>query len=361
MDAISLREFKKGGSSLKFFFPIVMCLWAFWSPLQADVRQWLTSRYEVTKILGGSGFTLNFNGMTVAIRLVSVNVTDPKAAGKYLEDKILHQKINVIPEESAGTSPEGLQLAYAIVEEGGEKIFINEELIKAGWATYESVESGQFSKLQAKLLESSIQQKSNQIGTVDSSKASSSNQVCSELYSKKYHLMDCRWAKLLNPQSRILYDGFEAAEKADKFPCSQCLYERVKEKRTEAAQQKRTQSEEASSAPVAETQEKTSDAESSKPLGGLIGLNNDNFFYSPVSKKCSGLKAGQFILFKTLEEAKASGRKPDPGSLRIDNPVVPGPIDKECIGRGLPYLRPCRRDSEDPSGLCEPCLNGRIK
>ena len=360
---------------MKFILTVFLALSICGSALHADVRPWLTSRYEVTKILSNGGFTLNFNGMTVAVRLVSVKISDDKKTQQYLEENLLHKKITVIPEESAGTSPEGLQLAYAIFGDDDKKMFVNEELIKAGWATYTSVDSEQFAKLQAKLLEASIQQTSKSIGKIENQKAGSSNQVCSELYSKKYHLMECRWAKLLNPQSRILYDSFEAAEKAEKFPCSQCLYERVKELRTLASQQKHEQSEAAATAPTGTAENTESPAESetpvdtkespgsnaAKPIGGLIGIKSDSFFYSPVSKKLAGLKAGQFEVFKSLAEAKSSGRKPDPSSLRIDNPVVPAPVDHECCGRALPYLRPCRRDSAGPSGLCEPCLNGRIK
>lgn len=358
---------------MKFIFAILLALGTLCSCLTADVRPWLTNKFEVTKILPTGSFVLNFNGMNVAVRLVSLKAKDDQKIVKYLESNILRKKITVIPEESAGTSPEGLQLAYAIFEEGDKKIFVNEELIKAGLASYESVGSEQFAKLQSKLLEASIQTTATAASGEETKSAPISGQVCSELYSKKYHTMECRWAKLLNPQSRIMYDSFEAAEKTDKFPCSQCLYDRVKEMRTTASQQKREQSTAAVTSPSstatetdhknnAVTSEEKGDSPSNKKaLGGLIGLKGDNFFYSPVSKKMAGLKPGQFVVFMSLEEAKASGRKPDPSTLRIDNPVVPAPVDKECIGRSLPYFRPCRRDSAGPSGLCEPCLNGSVK
>ena len=91
----------------------------------------------------------------------------------------------------------------------------------------------------------------------------------------------------------------------------------------------------------------------------MFGIKNDKFFYSPVSKKLAKADGATLVKYSSLAEAKKSGRRPDPGSLRIQNPVVPPPEGKECIGRRLPYLRPCRRDADHPTGLCEFCLDGK--
>ena len=85
------------------------------------------------------------------------------------------------------------------------------------------------------------------------------------------------------------------------------------------------------------------------------------YFYSPVSPRLKKVAVSDMIGFDTLKAAKASGRKPDPISLRLT--ALPGyPVDKplpgECIGRALPYFRPCRRAPGDASGLCLECQKG---
>ena len=329
------------------------------SALQAEANHWLKTKYEVKQVLAGDKFSVDFNGMSLVVKLVSVKVSDEAGAKALLEKYIQGEKVTIIPDEDAGVSPEGLQLVYNVVAKDGEKFFMNELLIKEGLADLVAVNSKKYGSLQAKLKTAFDEQKKS--GPVSTKKdegeggLDESSKVCSELYSRKYHLLSCRWAKMINAQSRIIYDGFEPAEKAKKMPCSHCLYERVKEVRKELASQKKEQSEDARSAPSSEA------SDSGKPVGGLIGIKGDKSFYSPVSKKLANLTADKYVVFASLKEARGSGRWPDPGSLRIENPVVPGPEEGECIGRGLPYLRPCRRDAAHETGLCEPCLNGRVK
>ena len=139
---------------MKFMFMLFLAL-GFWSLNSlAEVQQ---GQYEVTKILPKGDFTLNFNGATVLVRLVSLKMNDEadKKIQHYLENHLLNKFIQVVFELSAGTSPEDIRLAYAIFKEDGKRTFINEELIKLGWATYERVESATYSKLQEKLLEAS--------------------------------------------------------------------------------------------------------------------------------------------------------------------------------------------------------------
>lgn len=319
------------------FLLVALCLLtpAGWT----NAQKWLTSKYKVKGIQGGDRFSVDFNGLALMVRLVSVKISDEKGARAFLEKKIKGKAITIIPEESAGTSSEGFQFVYAILKEDSGNLFVNEQLIKQGFASYENVKSETYDKLQTALKKASLDQTQLRV-KVDQKEFDNDDKVCSELYSKRYHLMSCRWAKMIDAQSRIIYKGFPAAEKAGKQPCSKCLYERVKSKRAE---------------------EKTSGGSSGVAhVGGLFGVEKYKRFYSPVSKRLRRLKDG-IVKFDTLEAARASGFKPDPGSLRIDNPVLPAPTGKECIGRALPYLRPCRRETEHPTGLCEPCLNGRIK
>jgi|SaaInlStandDraft_1057018.scaffolds.fasta_scaffold09868_4 hypothetical protein len=305
----------------------------------ANAKNWLTSKYEVKSIQGGDRFSVDFNGLALMVRLVSVKISDSKGAKKYLEESIKGKKITIIPEESAGTSSEGFQFVYAILKSDDGNLFANEELIKKGFATYDNVESKTYDKLQTALKKASLEQTTLHL-KVKQTDFDNKDKVCSELYSKRYHLMSCRWAKMIDAQSRIVYKGFPAAEKAGKQPCSKCLYERVKNKRVE--------------------EKKSGGTSGAAHVGGLFGVEKYKRFYSPVSKRLRRIDKG-VVKFETLKDAKASGYKADPGSLRIDNPVLPAPTGKECIGRALPYLRPCRRETELPTGLCEPCLNGRIK
>jgi hypothetical protein len=321
----------------------------------ANASHWLKTKYEVTKVLGPDKFSVNFNGMALVVKLVSVDIKNEEKATELLKKIIEGEKVTIIPDEEAGVSPEGLQLVYNVVAKSGKKVFLNEAMIKEGYATYVPVKSKLYKSLQAKLKTAASQQK-----VVKSSSSAKKNEaldpsskVCSELYSRKYHLLSCRWGKMISKQSRIIYEGFDAAEKAKKMPCSHCLYERVKEVRRKKASSSKEKSISARKVPT-----KTS---TSKPVGGLIGIVGDKSFYSPVSKKLANLPKEKFIIFSSLKKARASGRRPDPGSLRIDNPIVPGPEQGECIGRGLPYLRPCRRDAGHATGLCEPCLNGRVR
>jgi hypothetical protein len=70
---------------LKLYSSILIALTVLLATVHADVREWLTSSYEVTKVFGGDRFFLNFNGMNLAVRLVSVKVNDQDGATKYLQ------------------------------------------------------------------------------------------------------------------------------------------------------------------------------------------------------------------------------------------------------------------------------------
>ena len=175
-------------------------------------------------------------------------------------------------------------------------------------------------------------------------KPAAKGSIVSELNSTFYHLQTCPSANRLSKRSLIRYTSPEAAERAGKRPCSRCQRGRAREfnRKTSAPQTRRRQW-----------------------PGKLIGLkSNKTFFYSPVSVHLKKAQLSDMIGFNTLKEAKASGRKPDPYSLRLT--ALPGyPVEKpepgECIGRALPYYRPCRRAPADESGLCLECQRGELR
>jgi hypothetical protein len=163
--------------------------------------------------------------------------------------------------------------------------------------------------------------------------------VVAELNSRQYHVSTCSSAKRLSKRNIIRYASADAAERAGKKPCGWCLAER------------------------AEKFSKSDKAASRRKLpGALIGLkSNTRFFYTPVAPQLKKVKVDDMIAFKTVAKAKASGRKPDPISMRLT--ALPGyplelPEKGECIGRALPFYRPCRRDAKGPSGLCIYCAKG---
>lgn len=319
--------------------------------LVADDSKWLKSTFEVKQVLSGDRFSIDFNGIALVVKLVSLRLDDENGAKAFLEEKIKGKSLNIIPEQGAGLSPKGFQLVYAILKEDGGSFFVNEQLILEGFASHVGVESKKYERLQTVLQKATLKKKTVRISQNPGNvKFNPEAKVCSELYSKRYCILNCRWAKLINPQSRIIYTNYEAAEKVGKNPCSSCLYERVKQKRME----------ERKSQPSSASKKEKKKA-GTQHTGALFGLKKDKRFYSPISKKIARASEDDVISFSTVAEAKADGRKPDPASLRIDSPILPAPTGKECIGRSLPFLRPCRIETDHPTGLCEPCLNGRAK
>lgn len=326
--------------------------------LSADTKTWLRSKYKVRKVLNGLQFIIDFNGIGLPLNLVHLDVQNQKGAKELLLKTIQGKKLTIIPEEAEGLTEMGMQQVYAFYKVGSKKTFVNELLIKKGFANYKEGKSEKYKKLLALLKKAG----GNSESSSSKSSASSDSEYCSELYSSKYHKLSCRWAKKMNPQSRIIYETMVSAEKAKKKPCNSCLFERVGELRKLKAKQKKTS---VSSKPKSQTKqkEKTSEtkSKSKKAVGALFATKSSKYFYSPISKELAKFDSKDLIAYKNVKNAKAAGKKPDPRTLRIGNPVMPPPKGKECIGRALPYLRPCRRETEDPTGLCEPCLNGRMR
>lgn len=322
---------------------------AFFLPMEAaSSKSWLKNKYKVKQVLSGDRFAVDYQGINLVVKLVGVKVSHEDKARKELESLIKGKRAIIVPEELAGITDSGLQQVYAFIGDGQKRIFVNDHLIQKEVAQFVDGPSLQFKKFMNKMRESSLRHQPPE-------KKLDKTQIggfCSELHSKKYHLVSCKWSKLMNEQNRIIYDSTSSAERVGKTPCYHCLYSRVKEIRLKRSRVASSTSKRLSKGPARNTDDMT---------GYLFGNSDDNYFYSPVSKKLPKFKNTNLIRFNSLKEALSSGRKADMGSLRINNPVVPKPVGKECIGRSLPYMRPCRRETTHPTRLCEPCLNGRIR
>jgi len=361
-------EFKMCRMRPKFWFILttLACLVFVCHQGFGEENNWLTSKYDVKKVISGDKFAIDFNGIQLIVSLVSLKILDESEAKLALQKWLEGHQVTIIPEADAGTTPEGFQRVYVFAfEDSKTRVFVNQKMIEENHAEYQQIKSGSYAKLQdamSKAQQERLKESASSSSSLDKEVMDKGMfKVVSELYSKKYHRTDCRWANMIHPQSQIIYDTYQDAETAEKEPCSHCCYSRVQERRKQEALQKKLATvekvEEKSLAPEASKNE-TSE---SKNINGLFGLKGDKFFYSPVSKKILAANASEVVKFSSLLEAKKSGRRPDPGSLRIENPVVPGPEGDECIGRSLPYLRPCRRSTDHPTGLCLPCLNAKSK
>lgn len=332
----------------------------------ANSKNWLTSKYDVSKIMSGNKFSIDFNGIQLIVNLVSVKVTNESKAQANLKDWLEGNQVTIIPEAAAGTSSEGFQRVYVFAFQGSNRVFVNQKLIEEGNAEYQKIRSNSYAKLQdamAKSQKEQLKKSSTTSSSLDKEMMEKGSfKVVSELYSKKYHRMDCRWASMIHPQSQIIYDSYQDGELAKKNPCSQCCYSRVQEIRKQDAMKKKLGESEKKKTSYASTKKSyssskpTEKVEVIKNVGSIFGIKGDKFFYSPVSKKIRNTSASKLEKYSSLTAAKRSGRRPDPGSLRINNPVVPRPEGDECIGRRLPYLRPCRRSADHPTGLCDTCL-----
>lgn len=305
------------------------------APREAQTT-WLNSKFKVLDILPGDKLVVDFKGLKIAVRLAHLApLAQNEKAREFLRQNLIGKDVVIIPEDAAGLGEDGFPRVYAFLKGKDKSDFVNEDFLKAGLCSFAKEKaSGDYKQFLDKLEVASQEAK-------PAADYRSSGSFCSELNSKRYHTMACKWATQMDQQSRIMYESFDAAEKADKSPCSLCLYDRVKDVRASGGE---------------DNQEKTD-----RIHGHIIGLKGDDLFYSPVSKAVAQARLDELVLFKSLKEARESGRKPDPGSLRIDNPVVPAPAVGECIGRALPFFRPCRRPATQPTGLCEACLNVRTK
>jgi hypothetical protein len=158
--------------------------------------------------------------------------------------------------------------------------------------------------------------------------------VYSELNSSQYHSPNCKWTARMNPQRRIKYTGFEAAEKSSKRPCWICLPKRAEEHTFGGKH----------------TKSKSGALQYAPGKGPIFGYKGE--FHTPV---CPKLKGKQKVVsgYPNKDLARASGSsKPCNFCLRLRyKPPGPG----ECMGRSPGYWRPCQRKSVGSSGLCLVC------
>jgi hypothetical protein len=309
--------------------------------------------------MGPDKVKVSFHGLPVVVRLANVK-TQPEAKN-MLEKLIGKKEVTLTYADELGTDESDIPYVYMGVGPALARKFVNVELVEQGLADYsrsEACEKRYSKRFTAALTKAkkaklgiwsgSIKVKEDKHEPVVadvkpvkpdvSVKPVSKGNLVSELNSRYYHLSTCPIASRLSKRSLIRYSSPEAAERAGKHPCARCLIERAR--KFSGKSEKRT----------------------IRWPGKLIGLKSDpTYFYSPVSVKLKKVKASDMIGFNTLAEAKASGRKPDPYSLRLT--ALPGyPLEKpepgECIGRALPFYRPCRRAPADASGLCLECQRG---
>ncbi|MBF0244440.1 MAG: hypothetical protein HQL31_04125 [Planctomycetes bacterium] len=295
----------------------------------------MSTQYEVLKVPSGDKLVINFKGLTLMMRLVCIQAPEQggESAQKALATLVEGKEVTIIPETSMGLSDDGLQQIYCFVrKEDNKQLFVNEELLRQGMARFRAGKTDDFKVFMDKL---------EALKNMDIPEHHLGKAVyCSELNSKRYHEASCKWVASINKQSLIKYDNYLAAEKASKEPCTLCLHARVKELRVLGNKQKDS---------------------GQNFTGALFGIEGDNKFYSPVALTLEKADPANVVRYASLKDAKDAGLKPDPSSLRLESAILSPPKGDECIGRCLPFFRPCLRPSNHPTGLCEACLNGRIK
>lgn len=328
-----------------------------------DVSADIGGSFRVVDVVGPDKVKISFYGLPVVVRLA--NLKPLPEAEKTLETLISSRKVTITYADELGTDDSDVPYVYMGVGPAMSRKFVNIELIKQGLADYDCSKAHskrydkRFTSALAKAKKARLGIWSNkhaaETGTggsavlADTASVPAGNdisrpkkgKVISELNSRFYHLPTCPYAERLSERRLIRYASFKAAERAGKRPCRRCLRQRAGKfgSMADGAAKGRR-----------------------RWPGKLIGLKSDpTYFYSPVSPKLKKVDESDMIGFDTLKEAKASGRKPDPISLRLTSlPGYPSepPAPGECIGRALPYFRPCRRAPADESGLCLECQRG---
>lgn len=336
--------------------------------IAADVSADIAGSFKVMEVISPEKVKISFYGLPVVVHLA--NLKSRPEAKAMLNNLIGQKEVTITFADELGTDESDMPYVYMGVGPAMARKFVNIELVKRGLADYDfsKARSARYDRrftsavAEAKKAKLGIWSGKDTAPKDDSSTAvahvthtdsgtpaketkhvmpAAKGKVVSELNSRFYHLPACPIAKRLPERSRIRYASFEAAERAGKRPCARCLRKRARKhsKKTDTPRKGRR-----------------------NWPGKLIGLKSDpTYFYSPVSVHLRKVPLSDMIGFDTLKEAKASGRKPDPYSLRLTAP--PGyPLEKpepgECIGRALPYFRPCRRAPADASGLCLECQRG---
>jgi len=330
-----------------------------------DVSADIAGSFKVVEVVAPDKARISFYGLPVVVRLANLKA-QPEAKA-MLEKLIGCKEVTITFADELGTDESEVPYVYMGVGPAMARKFVNIELVKQGFADYD-YRKARSRRYDARFTSARAEAKKAKLGIWsktekdDSAEAiahvkhtepavhtedtkhtepAAKGKVLSELNSRFYHLPTCPIAKRLSKHSRIRYASFEAAERAGKRPCARCLRKRARK--------------------LTKKSDTPTKGRRNWP-GKLIGLKSDpTYFYSPVAVQLRKVPLSDMIGFDTLKEAKASGRKPDPYSLRLT--ALPGyPLEKpepgECIGRALPYFRPCRRAPADASGLCLECQRG---
>ncbi|MGH7143717.1 MAG: thermonuclease family protein [Planctomycetota bacterium] len=321
---------------------------------------------KVSKVVAADRVQVLMNHLPVTVRLAHVKCFP--AAQAELEKLLDGKTVSMEFADELGTAADGEPYVY-IMEAG---VNVNLKLVETGAATYDTSASkskqydSEFeraAKAGAKAAKANAGAggdgdddddagtpkqvpdaagQSHPAEKVLVAAAQPAGKYVAELNGSFYHLATCKKVAQLAPNNRIYFATPEAAEKAGKRPCWFCLADRAENAAFGHA-------------------DPGVNRHLAQKVGHLIGLkSNPTYFYSPTAAGLKDAAISDMIGFKSLAEAKATGRLPDPVSLRLTPPTDGSPYDPpkagECIGRAPPYGRPCYRAPVDDCGLCAVCL-----
>lgn len=304
----------------------------------------LVGLHKVEKILDADRVQVIYNRLPISVRLGHIHAA-PEAKNK-LEGLLKGKQVSLKYVDELGTHESGDPFVYIFA--GGVNVNVN--LIENGLAAYDTtiaksaLYNADFDRAQQKQ-DKAAKTPPAATGTKPPPKdvvkpASAGGIICAELRGSFHHLATCTKAQQLSANNKIEFATPELAEKSGKRPCWTCQPGRADEQAFGAHQ---------------------TDASAALKVGKLIGLKSDpKYFYSPTAQRLAKVDASDMVGFATVAEAKASGRKPDVGSLRLtpaegQGDLFQAPKDGECIGRSPPFFRPCFRAPADESGLCTVC------
>lgn len=327
--------------------------------LRADIE----GSYKVEAVVGPDMVRISFHGLPVTVRLA--NIKAGPEAQTSLESLVADQAVSIRFADELGLDASGTPYVNMAFGPAKARKIANIELVAMGAADYDVSQAGSkqyndaFTAARDKARTAQLgiwagtggttvaASETTETAAVAASAATgtqagpaSNSGVVAEMDAFFHHLPSCPDARRLSTRNTVRYASPEAAERAGKTPCLRCQLTR------------------------AEALRKAGHASPGRRPwpGRLIGLKSDpTYFYSPVAPRLKDADTDDMLGFETVEEAKATGRKPDPVSLRLA--VIPGypadpPEPGECIGRALPFFRPCRRAPADTSGLCLECQRG---
>lgn len=305
--------------------------------------------HKVEKVQEGDRVQVLFNRLPISVRLAHVQCS-PEAQAK-LEELINGKSVALKYVDELGAHASGDPYVYILLG----SVNVNVKLVESGVATYDTAVAksklydADFAKAQ-KMQEAAGNKPPPPATTVAKTPpspakttpppAAAGGSICAELRGSFHHVASCNKAQQLSANNKIFFASPEAAEKSGKRPCWSCQPGRADEQAFGS---------------------KKSNAATALAVGKLIGLKSDpKFFFTPTSTRLTEVAVDDMVGFGTVQEAKASGRQPDTGCLRLTAPEGQGnlhqpPKDGECIGRSPPFFRPCFRAPADDSGLCTVC------